>query len=194
VDYLCEQCHAHWGDLLELLSALGLPYEMDHRLVRGFDYYTRTVFEIVPPVEGSQSTLIGGGRYDGLIGQLGGSPKPGIGFGMGIERVIVNMERQSAVVPRSAHAKVAIVHVGPEARLEAFKLSSRLRTAGIVAVLAPAGRGLKGQLRYASAIEATHAVIIGDDELRKGALQLRDLKASVQREVRPEELSAALTA
>ncbi|MBM3947714.1 MAG: histidine--tRNA ligase [SAR202 cluster bacterium] len=188
VDELCGPCQAHWDDLRAILQAVALPHEVNPRLVRGFDYYTRTVFEIVPPVEGSQSTILGGGRYDGLIEQLGGKPTPGLGFGMGIERVIGNLARQEMKVPESAGIKVAILHLGDAARMEAVKLSSNLRRSDVTAIIAPTERGLKGQLRYASAIGATHAVIIGDDELRSGAVQLRDLAASQQRAVPKQEL------
>jgi histidyl-tRNA synthetase len=192
VDMLCGPCQAHWDDLRAILTAVGLPFEVNPRLVRGFDYYTRTVFEIVPPVEGSQSTILGGGRYDGLIEQLGGKSTPGLGFGMGIERVIGNLERQQVKVPDRASVKVAILHLGEQARMEAVKLASSLRRSDIAAIVAPTERGLKGQLRYASAIGATHAVIIGDDELRSGQFQLRDLAASQQRAVPRHELVGLL--
>ena len=192
VDELCGSCQAHWGDLRVILGEVGLPFEVNSRLVRGFDYYTRTVFEIVPPVEGSQNTILGGGRYDGLIEQLGGKPTPGLGFGMGIERVIGNLARQEVKAPGSAGVKVAILHLGDAARMEAVKLSSNLRRSGVAAIVAPTERGLKSQLRYASAIGATHAVIIGDDELRSGAYQLRDLAASQQRPVPKQELADLL--
>ena len=192
-DYLCDQCRQHWADLLRYLAELGLPYEIDHRLVRGFDYYTRTVFEITPPVEGSQSTLLGGGRYDGLIEELGGRPTPGIGFGMGIERVIANLKRQELPLPDDLGTKVLVAHVGDAARQEAVRLSSKLRQAGVAAVLGPVGRGLRSQLRYASAVSATHAIIIGDDELQRGTVILRDLARGEQEEISPDALVQELT-
>ena len=183
VDYLCGSCEGHWSDLLGYLQGLGLPFEIDHRLVRGFDYYTRTVFEITPPVEGRQSTLIGGGRYDGLIGELGGRPTPGIGFGMGIERVIVNLKRQDVPVPDERRTKVLVAHIGDAARRAAVPLSSELRRAGVASLVGPAARGLRSQLRYASSVDATHALIIGDDELERGSIVLRDLEEGEQEEV-----------
>ena len=183
VDYLCGSCEGHWSDLLGYLRGLGLPFEIDHRLVRGFDYYTRTVFEITPPVEGRQSTLIGGGRYDGLIGELGGRPTPGIGFGMGIERVIVNLKRQDVPVPDERRTKVLVAHIGDAARRAAVPLSSELRQAGVASLVGPASRGLRSQLRYASSVDATHALIIGDDELERGSIVLRDLEEGEQEEV-----------
>ena len=193
VDYLCGQCERHWAELLKYLTETGLSYEIDHRLVRGFDYYTRTVFEITPPVEGRQSTLVGGGRYDGLIQELGGSPTPGIGFGMGIERVIANLKSQEVAVPDHLGTKVLVAHVGDAAKLEAMRLCSRLRQGGTAAILGPPGRGLRSQLRYASSINATHAVIMGEEEIGKGVVVLRDLAESKQREVSPDDLFSLLS-
>ena len=188
VEYLCDDCNAHWSSLLAHLSALDIPYRINDRLVRGFDYYTRTVFEITPPVEGSQTSVVGGGRYDGLMEELGGKQTPGIGFGMGLDRVILNLKRQEVAVPRYDGTKVLVAHLGDSAKGEAIKLASRLRQSGTAAIPGPAGRGLRSQLRYASSIDATHAVIIGDDELAKGVVVLRDLSKSEQREVDPEHL------
>ena len=190
-DYLCSGCQEHWDLLLEYLGDLSLPYRTDHRLVRGFDYYTRTVFEIVPPDEGSQSTMVGGGRYDGLVEELGGAPTPGIGFGMGIERAILNVKGQGAELPADEAPKVMLAYVGENAKRSAAGFASRLRLAGTPAVLAP-GRGLRSQLRYATSQRATHAVILGDDELERGVVVLRDLGKGEQREVSPEQLPEAL--
>ena len=192
VDFLCDPCLQHWTALLMYLSELELPYQVDHRLVRGFDYYTRTVFEIIPPGTGRQSTLVGGGRYDGLIQELGGQPTPGIGYGMGIERVISNIKRLELSVQERRSAKVLVAHVGDAAKLEAVRLSAKLRRAGTTAILAPTGRNLRRQLRYASHIKATHAVIMGDDELQRGVALLRDLEKSVQEEVEPDRLPDVL--
>ena len=192
VDYLCDQCQQHWDSLLRYLAVLGLPYEIDHRIVRGFDYYTRTVFEIVPPVDGRQSTIGGGGRYDGLIQELGGRPTPGIGFGMGIERVIGDLKRQEVVMSDQVDTKVVVAHVGDAAKLEAMKLASNLRQAGMAAILGPTDRSLRSQLRYASSMKATHAVIMGDAELQKGVVTLRDLAKSEQQEVSPDRLVQVL--
>jgi histidyl-tRNA synthetase len=188
VEYLCDACNDHWERLLEYLRAIGLPFEIDKRLVRGFDYYTRTVFEIVPPEEGRQSTIAGGGRYDGLIEELGGRPTPGIGFGMGIERVLLNLKRQEAAEPSDAREKVLVAYLGQGPMLAALALSSDLRRAGVAAVLSPSARSLRSQLRYASAIGASHAVIMGEDELRKGTAVVRDLARSEQREVSRDDL------
>ena len=188
VDSLCDACSAHWSEMLGYLELLDIPAEVDNRLVRGLDYYTRTVFEIVPPTEGRMTTIVGGGRYDGLMEQLGGRPTPGIGFGMGIERVIANLELQEAAIPEERPVKVLVAHVGDNAKKAALTLSSELRRGGVGAVLAPPARSLRSQLRYASAVSATHAVIMGDEELSKGAATVRDLEKGEQREVPIEQV------
>ena len=182
-DHLCDRCRGHWYSLQEYLTALGLSYEVDHRLVRGFDYYTRTVFEITPPLEGRQSTIVGGGRYDGLIEQLGGRPTPGIGFGMGIERVIASLKESDASKPVKEGAKVLIAHAGAGVRQRALALASAMRRSGVSAILASGSRSLRSQLRYASSIEATHAIIVGEEELERGVVTLRDMARGEQREV-----------
>ena len=187
-DYLCGRCQEHWDDLTGHLRSLGMSFEVDGRLVRGLDYYTRTVFEVGPIDGGAQSTIFAGGRYDGLIEQLGGRPTPGIGFGMGIERVLLNLDRQHVEVTPETRTKVVVAHMGDAARAAGVELASALRTRGIAAVLGPAGRSLKGQLRYASAVRATHAAIIGDRELERGTATLRDLVVSEQHEVATADL------
>ena len=152
---------------------------MDHKLVRGFDYYSRTVFEIVPSLEKSQNTLIGGGRYDGLIEMLGGKPTPGIGFGMGLERVVTAIGDTASDSESDIVMKLLVTHIGDAAKERAVLLTSRIRKAGIPAVLAPT-RGMKSQLRYATSISATHAIIIGDDELQNREVVLRDFSAHSQ--------------
>lgn len=192
-DNLCDECGDHWASLKSFLEAVGLPYEVDHTLVRGFDYYTRTVFEISPPIEGRMSTIAGGGRYDGLIEEIGGKPTPGIGFGMGLERVIGNLKGQESPLPVSTVKKVVVAHMGDNAKLEAVRLTSEIRKAGVSAVVGPAGRGLRSQLRYASSVEATHVVIIGDDEIEKGAYVLRNLSEHKQTEIAPADIVDAIT-
>ena len=190
-DHLCAACESHWEDLRGFLSEVGIGYEIDHRLVRGLDYYSRTVFEISPPEEGRMTTLIGGGRYDGLIETLGGAPTPGIGFGMGIERVIQNMRRQGAEPPADGGARVMVAHLGDAAKSAGVRVASELRRAGVSASLAPS-RGLRAQLRYASGNGFTHAAILGEDELARGAATLRDLRQSTQAEVALADLPAAV--
>ena len=194
VDFLCGPCTEHWRDLLEHLATLDLPYKIETRLVRGMDYYTRTVFEIVPPVEGQQSTIVAGGRYDGLIEELGGRPTPGIGFALGVERLLANMDHTKADAPGDVRKLVVVAHLGEGPKSAAMSLCSELRRGSVSAVLAPSGKSLKAQLRYASAISATHAVIVGERELESGVLILRDLAKSEQQEVGRSALVSMLEA
>lgn len=193
VDYLCDDCSKHWDALLGDLNAVGRSYQIDKRLVRGLDYYSRTVFEIVPPSDGQQSTLVAGGRYDGLIELLGGKPTPGIGFALGIERVLAAIPRDDETITKIAGNKIIVAHMGDESKSAGVNLCSELRRAGVAAVLAPPGRSLKSQLRYASSIRATHAVIIGDHELESGSFMLRNLVDREQREIPRDDLVAALS-
>lgn len=190
-DHLCSECEDHWGNLRGYLSEIGLDYHVERRLVRGLDYYSRTVFEIAPPEEGRMVTIVGGGRYDGLIEELGGRPTPGIGYGMGLERVIQNIQRQNVPVPDGRETSAMVVHLGEAAKSAGIRVASGLRQAGISASLAPP-RGMRSQLRYASNKGATHAVIIGDDELEKGIATLRDLDNSSQSEVPLDSLAKVL--
>ena len=191
-DHLCDACESHWDDLRRYLEQTGIGYHTDHRLVRGLDYYTRTVFEIAPPEEGRMVTIVGGGRYDGLIEQIGGRPTPGIGYGMGLERVIQNVKSQQVRLDGDARTRVMVVHLGDAAKTAGVRIASELRSAGIAATLAPP-RGLRAQLRYASNTGATHAVIIGDDELARGVATLRDLTHSAQSEVSLTAIADALS-
>ena len=191
VDHLCDDCQSHWDDLRAYLAGIGIDYEMEHRLVRGLDYYTRTVFEIAPPEEGRMVTIVGGGRYDGLIEQLGGRPTPGIGYGMGLERVIQNIRRQEVPLPSDDRIKVLVVHRGDAAKSVGTRIASELRNAGISATIAPP-RGMRSQLRYAARSGATHAAIIAEDELARGVVALRDLGLSSQTEVPMTKIAEAL--
>ena len=177
---LCADCQTHWEKVQAYLGAAGIPNRVDHRLVRGLDYYTRTVFEIQPAVEGAQSTICGGGRYDGLIEQLGGRNTPGIGFGSGIERLALNLRRADAPVPDEPYPQYLIATIGEAARIEGVRLARRMRNAGIGAILANGGRALRGQMRQANALGVSAALIIGDDEVRDGTVMVRDLQTSSQ--------------
>ena len=189
VDRLCDACAAHFAQVRRYLGALDIPYRVSPTLVRGLDYYSRTVFEIHPPEEGSQSALLAGGRYDGLIELLGGRPTPGIGFGSGIERFILNVKRQeSAAQPEGAGADAVVVSLGDAAAAVAVRLASDLRRQGLEAVLAPQGRSLRGQMRHATALRATYALVLGEEELARGAVQVKELASGVQREVQIDAL------
>jgi len=193
-DYLCDECRVHWDEVLSYMEALSGPYpelryEVDHRLVRGLDYYTRTVFEVHPATEGAQSGVLAGGRYDGLMEQIGGPPTPGIGFGSGIERLILNLKRQGADAPGAPGIDIVAVHLGEPARHRAAVLAAELRLLGRSVVMAPAGRSMRSQMRYANALSARYALILGDREIERGVAALKPLDGGDQVEV-PLDASA----
>jgi len=192
VDYLCPGCEAHFTQLKGYLKLLKIPFAIDHRLVRGLDYYTRTVFEIQPEAAGAQSTIVGGGRYDDLIEELGGKPTPAIGFATGIERIILNLKKQAIPVPPLPKPEVFIAHVGNEAREEAVKLTSRLRRAGFGTIMATSTKSLKAQLRQANNLGIRYAVIIGEEEIKSGMVSLRDMVSAEQKTVAASELPGIL--
>ncbi len=183
LDYLCQPCREHWEALLRYLSHMGLAYRIDHRLVRGLDYYTRTVFEIQPPVEGGQSTILAGGRYDGLAQDIGGRPTPGIGFGTGIERLVLNLKRQEVPVPETTPRPVVVVSMADGASDAAFKLAHDLRSHGVPTLLAPRGKSARAQMRYAGAMDAQYVVILGEDELKEGTASVKDMGTGEQKRV-----------
>ncbi len=185
VDHLGPESQEHWDRLQEYLTAMAIPYQVDHRLVRGLDYYSRTVFEIQPAEGGgAQSTICGGGRYDGLIEQLGGRPTPGIGFGSGLERLTLNLKRSGALVPDEPSPQYLVANVGEAARLPALELASRLRRSGVGAILSSGSRTLRGQMRQANALGIPRVIILGDDEISRGEVVIRDMRTSTQ-ETRP---------
>ena len=190
-DRLCDDCAAHFAALRSYLDALEIPYALNPRLVRGLDYYTRTVFEFHPPEEGAQSAVGGGGRYDGLIELLGGRSTPGTGFGSGIERLIINMKRQNAAVPPVEPPRVYVAHNSAQGQEAAVRLAHRLRAQGIGAIVG-SGRSLKSQLRHADALGARYCAILGDQELSRGEVTLRDMRDSQQRAVGEPELARAV--
>lgn len=187
-DYLCDECGQHFASLQTYLSALGVIYVLNHRLVRGLDYYTRTVFEIQPAEGGSQSALGGGGRYDDLIAIIGGKPTPAIGFATGMERIVLNLENQGVGVPAAEKPAIFIACMGGDARVEAVKLAAVLRDAGISVISSSGERSLKAQLRHANAAGAKYVAIIGEDEVKAGVIMLRNMETSEQHLMQPDEL------
>ncbi len=180
-EYLCEDCDLHWQSVRTLLDGLQetyptLDYYVDHRLVRGLDYYTRTVFEIEPQNAAGQSTLLGGGRYDGLVEEIGGQPTPGIGYASGLDRLIAEIKAQEAYVIPDAGPDVVIVHLGDEAGRRASALAAGLRSDGLWVQVAPAGRSMRAQMRYCNSVDAKYALIIGDREIQSGQGALRPLQ------------------
>jgi histidyl-tRNA synthetase len=191
-DHLCPDCQGHFKQLQRYLKQLELPFSIDHYLVRGLDYYTRTVFEIQPETGGAQSTIGGGGRYDDLIEELGGKATAAVGFAAGIERIILNLKKQKVAVPPLPVAEVFIAHVGTKARDEGVKLAARLRRAGIGVVPAPGSKSLKAQLRQANTLGAHYAVIIGEQEVASGTAIVRDMTTAQQKTVPLSQLEGEL--
>jgi histidyl-tRNA synthetase len=167
----------------EGLSAQGIAFERSPRLVRGFDYYTRSVFEITHGALGAQSTILAGGRYDGLIAELGGPPTPAVGFGSGIERVLLTLEGMGVPLSQPHARPVFVATMGAETRAAGLQLLSRLRDAGIPADTDYLGRSLKAQLKLAGRLQARHVLILGEDELKAGTATLRDMDAGTQEPV-----------
>jgi len=191
-DYLCPQCDTHFNQVKRYLGLLAIPFKLDHCLVRGLDYYNRTVFEVQPEAEGAQSTLGGGGRYDDLIEELGGKPTPAVGFASGIERIILNLKKQGVPIPALPRPKVFIAYIGDDARDEAIKLSARLRKDGIGVIEAVGNKSLKAQLRLANNLGASYTVIIGDQEVKTSTVILRDMTTSEQKTVPLPQLQGRL--
>lgn len=192
INYLCEECAEHFEGLKAHLTRQNISYYVDPFIVRGLDYYTRTVFEVISPDLGAQSTVCGGGRYDGLIEVVGGPKTPGIGFGMGMERLLLALENVGVEIPKPAPAKAYIAPMGGEAADAAFDFVSRLRAAGVRAETDCVGRSLKAQLKYANKIACDYVVVIGSDELTSGLWKLRDMLGGDETTRTPEEIFALL--
>ena len=191
-DYLCDECSEHFTSLQKYLGLMKIPFELNHRMVRGFDYYTRTVFEIVPAGGGSQSSLGGGGRYDDLIAELGGKPTPAIGFATGIERIILNLKEQITAVPAMAGIRVLVAHLGGEAKDISVEIAARLRQAGVSAITATGSKSLKAQMRQANNLGARYTVIIGDEEVSNSTVVLRDMANAQQQTIAAGDLAGIL--
>lgn len=180
VDYLCQECKEHLKKVEKYLTLLELPYELNNRLVRGLDYYSRTVFEVQPDDDRAQATIGGGGRYDYLIEDLGGKPTPGVGFATGIERIVLNMKKQGVKVPPLPSQKVLVAYLGDEAKMRAIRLISDLRKSGISATNAASGKSLKAQLKQANTLGVSYTVIMGDEEVRNNTAVLRNMQNASQ--------------
>ncbi len=184
VDHLCADCADHLGKLRTYLEARRIPYKIDHKLVRGLDYYTKTVFEIKAPGSlGAQDVICGGGRYDGLIETLGGRPTPGIGFGSGIERIVLTLKAQNIEPPRRVNPLAFVAYLGEAAKVEAIRLTAQLRDAGIPAQMSFGDRSLKAQLKSANRSRAKFAIIIGEEELAREVVTIRNLETKEQQDI-----------
>ena len=194
LDNLCEDCSAHFEKLKSYLAALNFPYVIDPKIVRGLDYYTKTVFEIITRTpDGDELTVCGGGRYDGLVEELGGPATPGIGWGMGIERMIMVQDMMNAAPQAPDYLDAFVVTLGDEARLEGVKLVRELRQAGIKADMDHAARSMKAQFKFANKLEVKKVIVIAGDELSKGVVKLRDMENSAETEVARDEIVKLLS-
>jgi histidyl-tRNA synthetase len=180
IDYLCEPCAGHFAGVRAHLDAFGIPWRISHRLVRGLDYYTRTTFEVLGETLGAQNALLGGGRYDGLVKDLGGPDRPGIGFAAGLERIVLALPAAAMPAPPS---RVFVIAIGEEGRPEALTLLRELRAAGVPAQMEFDARGVRAQMKRADRLQARVALIVGGDELARREVTLRDMKNGDQRAV-----------
>ncbi len=183
LDYLCDDCRTHFDTLRGYLDAAGFQYIINHRLVRGLDYYTKTVFEVWAEGIGAQAAICGGGRYDGLVQEIGGPAVPGIGFGAGWERIILAMKAQGIEPPALPRPQVFVAHLGEGTKPVAVQLAALLRREHIGALLAFGQRSLKSQMREANRRAVRYAVIVGEGELARGAVTVRDMDQGTQEEV-----------
>lgn len=176
LDYLCPECQAHFEELKASLDALGIEYEVDPMIVRGLDYYTKTVFELVSTEGAYTGTVCGGGRYDGLIEELGGPKMNAVGFGMGMERLLLIAELSGAQIPQPRNVEVYVAAMGEEARKVGFTLTAKLRGSGIKTEFDHVGKSFKAQFKYANKIDARFVAILGDEELERGEVKLKDME------------------
>lgn len=183
LDYLCDDCKAHFEGLKKRLDALGVHYTVNPRIVRGLDYYVRTVFEFVSSDLGAQSTVCGGGRYDGLIKSLGGPDQPGIGYAMGVERLLMVMKAQGIEIPAPAPCDLYIGSIGEEASVEALRLCGILRGEGFSAECDIVGRSVKAQMKYADKIGARFSMVLGDNELAEKKAVIKNMATGENAEI-----------
>ncbi len=194
IDYLCDECRDHFDAVRSYLDALGLSYRIDPKLVRGLDYYTRTVFELVSEDLGAQDALLGGGRYDGLVEQLGGPPTPGVGFAGGLERLILVLQTRGLIATSNRGIDLFIVTIGKDGKSMAIRLAHALRQEGIGVELDYRGRALKKQMKYASQLGARYVVVLGDDEVNTAIARLKNMETGSETEValQPRAIAAAV--
>lgn len=196
-DHLCDECRQHFEVTLSYLDALEIPYRVDPRLVRGLDYYTKTVFEVVTDLLGAQDTLAAGGRYDGLAQELGGPPTPAVGFAAGMERVILALEKSGEAQDEKPRTDAFFVTIGEEARRQGIKLAHQLRRSDVAVEIDyreshDKPRGMRGQLKAAARTRAPITLILGEDELARGVVAMKRMSDGSQRDVPFAELTAEL--
>ena len=182
-DYLCEECEKHFEAVQKYLDRAGVKYTVNPTIVRGLDYYTKTVFEFVTDCIGAQGTVCGGGRYDGLIEELGGKHLPSLGFAMGLERLLMVMDKQGIEIPDFNECKLYIAAMGESANEKSFELANALRECGMEVQIDIVGRGLRAQMKYADKIGAKYSMVIGDNELEQNKASVKNMNTGKQYEI-----------
>lgn len=189
-DYLCDDCHNKFEDVKKYLTSMGISYEVNPRLVRGLDYYTNTAFEIQYTPLGSQSAICGGGRYDGLVEEIGGPTTPGIGFAVGMERLLLALESQHLIPEPKETKHIYIAAIGKEAMNLGIRLQKELRDKEIRAEIDLQEKSLKGQMKYAGKTNASMTIIIGESELVDGIVQIKDMNTGIQQKINIAQASS----
>ncbi|MBQ9188911.1 MAG: histidine--tRNA ligase [Clostridia bacterium] len=194
MDYVCDECRDHMHTLTGLLDDIGIRYELDPMLVRGLDYYTKTVFEIVSGMPGAQGTLCGGGRYDGLIKELGGPDMPAVGFGLGMERLLLIMDQLGVQVEKPLRYQIMVLGLGDAGKRKAFSLVQQLRALGIAADSDHVGRSVKAGMKFADKVGAANVLVLGDNEIAEGKATLKNMQTGEQVETAldPEKIAKHL--
>jgi histidyl-tRNA synthetase len=187
MDYLCDDCRSHFEQVRSMLDSVGIKYEVDTSIVRGLDYYTRTVFEFVSDSLGAQSTVCGGGRYDGLVEEMGGKPTPALGFAIGIERLLMVMLAQKVKFEKPDPCELFVASIGEKAHMEAFRITKEMQDNMVTTLCDEVGRSLKMQMKYADKIGALYSLVIGDDEVNSGKGIIKNMKTGEKTEVKLDD-------
>lgn len=182
-DYLCDECKEHFASVQKYLDAAGVEYTVNPTIVRGLDYYTKTVFEFVTDFIGAQGTVCGGGRYDGLIEELGGKHLPSLGFAMGIERLLMLMDKQGIEIPKPSTCDLYVAVMGESASLKSFEIIKAVRSCGLIAETDIVGRGLRAQMKYADKIGAKFSMVLGENEIEQGKAVIKNMLSGEQTEI-----------
>ena len=183
IEFLCDDCKEHFESVKKYLDAMEIEYTVNPQIVRGLDYYTRTVFEFVSKEIGAQGTVCGGGRYDGLIKEMGGQPLPACGFGLGLERLLLLMEAQSTAFPEPKKCDLYIASMGENANIKAAAIAKELRSEGMYVQFDTVGRGLKAQMKYANKIGALYTLVLGDNEIETGNIKIKNMETGNESEM-----------
>lgn len=183
LDYLCDECREHFEKVKSYLNAQNIAFKVNPRIVRGLDYYTKTVFEFISESIGAQGTVCGGGRYDGLIEELGGQKTPSLGFGLGIERLMLLMEAQGCEFPKESMPDLFMAALGEKAQLKAVEIANDMREEGFTCLYDVNGRGLRAQMKYANKLGAKYTIVLGDDEVESGIAKLKNMESGEETEI-----------